>query len=107
MRPFPAARRGMGLGKAQEWVKGQVPCGFLGQRPKGFKCGTGQRNICLDVKVCYLGYSLRFVGRGYRETWSLYFKLLVSLKGKGVRGSYSPGRWAGEIGALGTCILSS
>lgn len=35
------------------------------------------------------------MGRGYRETWSLYFKLLVSLKGKGVRGSYSPGEMGG------------
>ncbi len=24
----------MGSGKARKWVKGQVPCGFLGQSPK-------------------------------------------------------------------------
>ncbi len=32
--PFSCLPARMGSGKARNWVKGLVPCGFLGQRPK-------------------------------------------------------------------------
>ena len=32
--PFSCLPARMGSGKARKWVKGLVPCGFLGQRPK-------------------------------------------------------------------------
>ena len=32
--PFSCLPARMGSGKARIWVKGRVPCGYLGQRPK-------------------------------------------------------------------------
>ena len=36
--PFSCLPARAGSGRARKWVKGLVPCGFLGQRPKPTEC---------------------------------------------------------------------